>query len=72
METLERKKYRLISAIIGDTDRNRVLEVERLYSPEPCVYSDDDLRANTYRRMKDFEEGGVIPIPHEQIIRRSV
>jgi hypothetical protein len=33
METLERKKYRLISAIIGDTDRKRVLEVERLYSP---------------------------------------
>jgi len=72
METLERKKYRLISAIIGDTDRNRVLEVERLYSPEPCVYSDNDLRANVYRRMKDFEDGNVIPIPHEQIKRRTV
>ena len=72
LETLERKKYRLISAIIGDTDRNRVLEVERLYSPEPCVYSDNDLRANVYRRIKDFEDGNVIPIPHEQIKRRTV
>jgi len=72
MEVLERKKYRLISAIIGDTDRKRVLEVERLYSPEPCVYSDDDLRASVNRRMKDFENGNTIPIPHEQIERRTV
>jgi hypothetical protein len=72
METLERKKYRLISAIIGDTDRKRVLEVERLYSPEPCAYSDDDLRASVYRRMKDFEDGNVTPISHEQIKRHTV
>jgi hypothetical protein len=72
METLEKKKYRLISAIIDDTDRKRVMEVERLYSPEPCVYSDNDLRANVCRRMKDFEDGNVIPISHEQIKRRTV
>ena len=72
METLERKKYRLISAIIGDTDRRRVSEVERLYSPEPCVYSDEELRASVFRRMEDFENGKVVPIPHEQIKRRVV
>ena len=72
METLERKKYRLISAIIGDTDRRRVSEVERLYNPEPCVYSDEELRTSVFQRMKDFEDGNVVPIPHEQIKRRVV
>ena len=73
METLERKKFRVISAIISDTDRKRVSEVERLYSPEPCVYSnDEELRKKVFSRMKDFEDGNAIPIPHEQIKRRTV
>jgi len=72
MTALEKRKYRLISAIIGDTDSRRVSEVEPLYSPEPCAYSDDELRANVFRRMKDFEARNVVPIPHEQIKRRTV
>jgi hypothetical protein len=72
MTTLEKKKYRLISAIIADTDSRRVSEVERLYSPEPCVYTDDELRTSVFRRMADFESGSVVPIPHEQIKRRTV
>ena len=72
METLERKKFRLSSAIISDTDRKRVSEIERLSSSEPCVYSNEDLCASVFRRMEDFENGNVIPIPHEQIKRRTV
>jgi methyl coenzyme M reductase subunit C-like uncharacterized protein (methanogenesis marker protein 7) len=72
METLERKKYRVISAIVGDTDRKRVSEIERLYSPEPCVYSDDELRASVFKRVAEFEAGNVVPIPHEQIKRKTV
>jgi len=72
METLEKKKYRVISAIVGDTDRKRVSEIERLYSPEPCVYTDEELRASVFSRMANFEAGNVIPIPHEQIKRRRV
>ena len=71
METLERKKFRVISAIIGDTDHKRVSEIEHLYSPQPCVYSDAELRASVFKRMADFESGNVIPIPHEQIKRKT-
>ena len=72
MTTLEKKKYRLISAIVGDTDSRRISEVERLYRPAPCVYSDDELLANVSLRMADFETGNTVPIPHEQIKRRTV
>ena len=68
MTTFEKKKYR----IIGDTDSSRASEVERLYSLEPCAYSDDELRASVFRRMADFEAGNVDPIPHEQITRRTI
>ena len=72
MTVLETKKYRLISAIIGDTDENRVLEIERLYDCEPCAYSDEELRVSVIQRRKDYENGKIFLIPHEQIKRRSV
>jgi hypothetical protein len=72
MTTLESTKYRLISSIIGDTDKNRVLEIERLYNQEPCVYSNDEMRASVIQRKKDFESGKINAIPHEQLKRRLV
>ena len=68
---LERRKYRLIRAIISDTDDNRISGIEALYYPEPCVYADEEMRASVIQRKKDFEAGKIDLIPHEQIKRRS-
>jgi len=72
MTALENRKYSLISAIIEDTNEERVFEIERLYSKEPCVYSDDEFRAEVLRRWKDYKSGKIIGVPHEQIKRRIV
>jgi hypothetical protein len=72
MTTLESKKYHLISAIISDTDENRVFEIERLYNSAPCLYSDEELRASIVRRKRDFDAGKTTAIPHELLKRRSV
>ena len=53
MTVLEQKKYRLIRAIIDDTDESRVLEIEELYySNNPLLYSADELN----ERIKQFEQ----------------
>jgi hypothetical protein len=70
MTTLESTKYRLISAIIGDVDEERVLKIEHLYHSEPCMYSNEEMRASVIRRKKDFENGNIVAIPHEQLKRR--
>jgi putative addiction module component (TIGR02574 family) len=72
MTTLESRKYSLISAIIDDANEDRVFEIERLYSQEPCVYTDNELQNEVSRRMKDYREGKVTGTPHEQIKRRIV
>jgi len=72
MTTLESAKYRLITAIIADMDTNRVLEIERLYNLEPCLYSDEEMRASVIHRKKDFENGKIVAIPHEQVKRRFI
>jgi len=72
MTALENRKYSLISAIIDDANEDRVFEIERLYSQEPCVYSDDEFRAEVLRRLKDYKDGKIIGIPHEQIKKRVV
>jgi len=72
MTTLESKKYRLISAIISDTDEDRVYEIERLYNSEPRSYSSEEMRSSVIQRKKDFDAGKIFAIPHEQIKRRSI
>ena len=72
MTTLEGKKYRIISSIISDTDEERVFEIERLYNAEPCIYLNEEMRASIIQRKKDFDEGIISAIPHEQLKRRSV
>ena len=72
MTALENRKYSLISAIIDDANEDRVFEIERLYSKEPCVYSDDEFKAEVLRRLQDYKDGKIIGVPHEQIKRRVV
>ena len=72
MTALENRKYSLISAIIDDANEDRVFEIERLYSQEPCVYHDDKFRSEVLRRLKDYKDGKIIGIPHEQIKKRVV
>ena len=64
MTLLEQKKYKLIHAIITDTDENRVAEIERLYkklekdlSKEPCMYSIDEIKNGLPERLKDLADG---------------
>ena len=72
MTALEDRKYYVISALIDDNNEDRVFEIERLYSQEPCVYSDDEFRTEILRRLKDYKSGKIIGIPHEHIKRRVV
>jgi hypothetical protein len=72
MTTLESKKYHLISAIISDTNEDRVFEIERLYNSAPCMYSNEEMRASVMQRKRDFDNGIITAIPHEQLKRRSV
>ena len=46
-------------------------ESERLYnSAEPCMYSNEEIRASVMQRKKDFDSGKIYAIPHEQLKRR--
>ena len=72
MTALEDRKYSVISALIDDNNEDRVFEIERLYSQEPCVYSDDEFRTEVLRRLKDYKSKKNIGIPHEHIKRRIV
>ena len=72
MTTLESAKYRLIIAIIGDTDEDRVLEMERMYNLEPCIYSNEEMQASVIQRKRDFDTGKIVAIPHERLKKRLV
>jgi len=72
MTVLEKKKYKVIRAIMNDTNSSRVTEIERLYEPEPCTYTDAEIRTNVMQRTKDFYAGKMELIPHDQIQRKEV
>jgi DNA polymerase III sliding clamp (beta) subunit (PCNA family) len=72
MTAIESRKIDLISAIIDDQNEDRVFEIERLYSQEPCVYSDDELKATVFRRLNDYDDGKTVGIPHNQMKRKIV
>ena len=72
MTVLEKKKYKVIRAIMNDTDPRRVTEIERLYNPEPCTYTTEELRASVMRRTQDFYDGKMELIPHDQMKRKIV
>ena len=69
---LERKKYRLIRAIISDTDAVRVSTIENLYNLEPCTFTMDEVRASVLQRKKKFETGKTNLIPHDSIKKHIV
>jgi hypothetical protein len=69
---LERKKYRLIRAIIGDTDNIRVLTIEKLYNLEPCTFTMEEMRTSVIQRKNNFETGKNNLIPHDSIKKLSV
>jgi len=72
MTVLEKKKYEVIRAIMNDTDRKRVAEIERLYEPEPCMYTDAELQASVTQRTKGFYAGKMELIPHDELQRKVV
>ena len=72
MTVLEKKKYNVIRAIMNDTDSRRVTEIERLYSPEPCTHTTEELRASVMQRTQDFYDGKMELIPHDQMERKVI
>ena len=72
MNVLEKKKYNVIRAIMNDTDSRRVTEIERLYDPEPCTYTEKALRTSVIQRTQDFYDGKMELVPHDQIKRKVV
>ena len=72
MTVLEKKKYNVIRAIMNDTDSGRVTEIERLYNPEPCIYTEEELRTSVMQRTQDFYDGKMKLIPHDQMKRKVV
>jgi len=72
MTVLEKKKYNVIRAIMNDTNTKRVAEIERLYNPEPCVYTAEELRASVMQRTRKFYDGNMELLPHDQIKRKLV
>ena len=69
---LERKKYRLIRAIIGDTDNNRVSTIEKLYNLEPCIFTVEEIRASVIHRKNQFDAGNINLIPHDNIKKHII
>jgi len=69
---LERKKYKLIRAIINDTDFVRVSRIENLYNQEPCTFTMDEVRASVIQRKKKFESGKTNTVSHDNIKRHIV
>ena len=72
MTVLEKKKYKIIRAILNDTNRKRVLDIERLYEPEPCIYTAEELRSSVIKRTNDFYAGKMELIPHDKIQRKVI
>ena len=72
MNVLEKKKYKVIRAIINDTDDKRVARIEQLYDSPPCTYTTDELRKSVIQRTSDFYNGKMELIPHDEIERKSV
>ncbi len=78
MTVLEKKKFRLIRAIINDTDEKRVAEIEKIYKKlskqEKLSFmcSLDELRECLDLQEKDLAEGKIELIPHEQLKRKAI
>ena len=71
MTVLERKKFKVIHAVINDTDSRRVTAIERLYEPEPCTYTAEKLRSSVHQRTENFYSGKMELIPHDELKKKK-
>jgi len=70
MTVLERKRKRLIHAIMNDTDLKRMSQVEKLYFDEsPLCYSVEELRERVQEFEDEYISGNFKGIPHEEIMK---
>ncbi len=78
MTVLERKKSKLIRAIMDDTDENRISEMERVYrrlrkqQSEPCVYSVKEMNESLCKIEQDFATGKIAGYTSDQMRKRHV
>ena len=70
MTVLERRKYKLIRAILNDTDLKRLKQIEKLYFDEnPLSYSVEELRESIDDFEKRFISGNFEGIPHDEVMK---
>ncbi len=72
MTVLEQKKFRLIRAIMNDTDADRVSRIERLYDENPLLYSAEELNESLCQIEKDFENGKMKSYSSTQMRKHAV
>ena len=73
MTVLERRKYKLIRAILNDTDLKRLKQIEKLYFDEnPLSYSVEELNESLRQIEKDLENGTMKFYTSEQLRRHVV
>jgi len=56
----------------GGADRSSVTIIERFHEHEPCMYAGEEIRASVMQRTKDFYDGKMELVPHDQIQRKVV
>ena len=70
MTVLERKRKRLVHAIMNDTDIERITLVEKLYfSENPLCYSVEELRERVQEFENEYISGNFKGIPHDEIMK---
>ena len=72
MTVLEQTKYRLIRAIIDDTDEKRIKELTKYYDDNPLLYSADELNKRIQQFEKEQAAGKVKYYTSEQLRKYAV
>ena len=74
MTVLEQRKYRLIRAIMEDTNESRVLEIEEVYynNNNPLLYSLDELNERIQQFEQDEADGKMKYYTSEQLRKHVV
>ena len=67
---LERKRKRLVHAIMNDTNMKRMSQIEKLYFDEsPLCYSVEELQEKVQEFENEYISGKFVSIPHEEIMK---
>ena len=67
MTVLEQTKYRLIRAILDDTDKNRISEITKFYDDNPLLYSVEELNERLCQIEQDEANGKMKYYTSEQL-----